>query len=318
MSGRYEAEQKINQKINNALSDMPKIFTDYYYNLIGSGLSYNTAYNYIFHCKKFVNATFNNVTPAWYKHCSSSDIAKFMAELRTKNGKRVSDSLLTGTWSALNNLFSWLHVNGYTTKNLMIGIPRPKQKDNPDVKYLDTSEIKEMLNIIKNNAVEKCVNRDLAIIHLMFETGLRKSELISIDISDIDFENKSIRIITKGDKYRTIFVGDNCIELIKSWLVDRDRLYDVGNIDALFVSSENKRLSPRSMNDLVNRYSPNGKHMTVHSIRHSTAMAVYEKSNDLYLTAEVLGHSNVQTSTRYAKVTEERRKNANSMLDSLL
>ena len=324
MSGRHEKEMKFEKRINEKLSGAHPILTEYYYSLIGSSKSYATTYNYINYVISFLNYTFgDNYSGEFYLRVKPMHINKYIASLRTKNVdgrvERTSDSIKTVQWSALNTFFQFL-VPDYIEKNPVASTQRPKMKDNPHVTYLDTNEISNMLNNVHTRANEKMKNRDLCLLKLGFGTGLRASALLQIDIDDIDFKHKQIKVTEKGDYDNFIMFGDNLKDQLLAWLQDREKYFGKHDTNALFVSQVGKRMSPDMLAKLITKYAKGAtdKHVTPHVMRHSCATNLYEKTGDIYLCARQLNHKNVSTTQRYAEISKEKQRSAANVLDDLI
>lgn len=320
MSGRYEKETKINSKVEEKLKRLPSIVADYYYSLISSGKSYITAQSYVYNVENFLITMFK--TPYkedFYLNVNTNHINRYMSSLRMgSRGKRMSDSYLTTKWSALNSFFDFL-VPSYIAINPVAATKRPKQKDNPNVTFLNENEISMIFENVKEKANRRILNRDLAILKLGFATGLRVSEIVQIDINDIDFNNNKINVVGKGDRGYYVFMGNNLKNQIKLWIEDRDTFFYKAKTNALFVSQEYNRLSVRSVNDLIARYSDVvSKHVTPHVMRHSCATNLYEKTGDIYLCASQLHHKNVTTTQRYAELSTKKQENAANILDGMI
>lgn len=323
MSGRYERDVKVDSIVQSKLNNMPTILTDYYYSLISEGKSYRTAQSYLDHIDRFIKFTFRNNCPEdFYTKVKTTHINRYISSFRinTKNGrkKRVSDSYKTVSWSALNSFFEFL-IPAYIPINPVASTNRPKMKDNPTVTYLTETEITKVLNNVRVKATERMVNRDLCILKMGFATGLRVSEIVQIDISDLNLHYNKIRITGKGDRSYDIFFGENLKQQILLWLDDRKKYFSDANTDALFVSQERHRISTRTIKDLLDKYTDVvDKHVTPHVMRHSCATNLYEKTGDIYLCAGQLHHKNVTTTQRYAELSNAKKKKATSILDDLI
>lgn len=323
MSGRYENELYINTCIKNKLTKEPSIFVEYYYSLLGSGKSYNTAKEYIDYVLRFAHFINGNIIPEdFYKKTTYSDINRYITSLRTretKNGiQKTSDSLKTCHWSALNSFYQFL-VPQYISENPVSLTQRPKTKDDPHVTYLTEDEMNILFDNVVSFSPERFKNRDLCIFKLGCCTGLRISAITQIDINDIDFENKTVSVIEKGDKKFTVLIGDRLMEQINLWIEDRKKYFPGIKTNALFVSQKMQRLSPRTVNDLLKKYSVGiNKNVTPHVMRHTCATNLYQKTKDIYLCAEQLHHKNVSTTQRYATISDENKKYARNVLDNLI
>lgn len=324
MSGRYEKEQKFENRINEKLKNAPPIIIEYYYSLIGAGKSYATTYNYINYLMSFLKFTFKEHCPKeFYLKVKPIHINKYISALRTKevNGKieRTSDSIKTVQWSALNTFFQFL-VPEYISANPVASTTRPKMKDNPNVTYLDQQEIAKMISNVEARASEKTKNRDLCLLKIGFSTGLRASAILQIDKSDVDFAHNQIKVTEKGDYDNYIMFGENLKKQLLAWFEDREKYFGSYNTDALFVSQMGTRMSTDTLSRLVTKYAQGAtdKHVTPHVMRHSCATNLYEKTGDIYLCARQLNHKNVSTTQRYAEISRQKQREAASILDNLI
>lgn len=324
MSGRLEKENKLKQKIENRLTGVPPIVEEYYYSLLGSGKSYDTAYRYINYIISFIKFTFkDDRNDQFYLYVKPLHINKYIASLRSRevNGKmeRSSDSIRSVQWSALNSFFQFL-VPEYIENNPVESTTRPKMKDNPKVTYLTPEEIAKILKNVENNAQTELKNRDLCILKLGFSTGLRISALLQIDIDDIDLKNNQIRVTEKGDYDNYVLFGENLKTQITLWMKDREKYFSNCESKALFISKQDQRISDRMVAKMINKYAKGAtdKHVTPHVMRHSCATNLYEKTGDIYLCSKQLNHKNVSTTQRYAELSREKQKKATNILDDLI
>lgn len=324
MSGRYEKEKKLEARIKNRLKNVPAVVGEYYYSLIGSGKSYDTAYRYVNHIISFLNYTFpEKCDEEFYLNIKPIHINKYIASLRTKevNGetKRTSDSIRTVSWSALNSFFQFL-VPDYLATNPVEGTTRPKMKDNPKVTYLTPEEIGKIIDNINAKSQVKFKNRDLCLLKLGVSTGLRISAIVQIDIDDVDLKHNQIRVTEKGDYDNYVIFGDNLKTQIIAWLEDRKKYFSNCVTQALFVSQFGQRISDKMVAELLKKYASGAtdKHVTPHVMRHSCATNLYEKTGDIYLCAKQLNHKNVSTTQRYAELSKEKQKRAANILDGMI
>ena len=173
----------------------------------------------------------------------------------------------------------------------MISIDRPKLKEK-ELKYLKHNQVMNLLKNIKDE-------RDRLIIRTIYATGVRVSELCGIDISNIDFEDRTIRILGKGGKVRTVFVDEETLSEIDK--------FTGGRIDGpLFLGQMNQPISPRTVQYIFTKYAPKG--ITPHKIRHSYASELYKRSKNLRVVQENLGHSSIQTTEIYLHTDVDERR----------
>lgn len=161
----------------------------------------------------------------------------------------------------------------------------------------------------------KTKKRDLALLSLLLGTGIRVSECVGLDIGDIDFKNDGIRIHRKGGKEVIVYFSDEVEEALASYYEERKAVIPAsGHENAFFLSLQKKRLNVRSVENLVKKYTQTVttlKNITPHKLRSTYGTNLYQETGDIYLVADVLGHSDVNTTKKhYAAIEEENRRKA--------
>lgn len=306
MSGRQEQEQQIEKWIKDKLDKQPQIIQDYMLSIKRKTSSTRRAYlGYIIQYYGFIERQGLKLTEVKPMH-----LDRFIDHISEGNGNSIVNAKL----AAVTDFYEFLRKNGFVADNPCKDIDKLKQEKKDTVIYMTEDEIKQ----IKKNAVSskiKYANRDLCIITLGCATGLRVSAIRNIDIEDINFNDKIIKVIEKGDKKRDIYIGDNTARIIKVWMEDREKIFG-NNTGALFMSQKGNRMAVRTIEDMIHNAAKGiDKHITPHKMRSTCAMKLYEKTSDIYLTAQQLGHSNISNTMIYAKATEERRREAAALLD---
>lgn len=169
--------------------------------------------------------------------------------------------------------------------------------------------------------------RDLAIYTLALHTGIRVSELVSLDVRDINFNEHCFKVIRKRGNEDIVYFDNTTERVLLDWLDERRDMKETLGIaddeDALFVSTKGikrgTRLSVRSVEIMVKKYAqiavPEVTNFHAHSLRSSCATKVYDKSLDLVYTQSVLGHANISTTMRYVKDDEKKKKDNRTLLD---
>ena len=323
INGRLEKELKSEKQMQEKLSNLPKIFTDFYYSL--SNKSYLTRYNYINHVKEFMNFMTNgeNVED-FYKNTTPFDINRYMSSIKTyktKDGiRKTSDSALAAHWSSLNAFYNFLYLNDLVNANIVLKTERPKIRDEKHKESLTKKEIKNIKKNIGSGRYHKNINRDQLIFALGITTGLRVSAISQLNIEDLDLEHNRLQVIEKGNKYRIIEFGDNLKEMFKAYLVDRKKYYGDVDTNALFISQEKTRLSIYQIGKLMTKYAKDitDKHVTPHTLRRTSATQLYNKTGDIYLVGNHLGHADISTTKRYISIDEEKQKNKIDFMDSMI
>ena len=200
--------------------------------------------------------------------------------------------------SSAKGLFRYLKKNGLISSSPFDLVTAPKTSSNlPDV--LSPEDVEQLLNFKPSSIIEI---RDMAIIELMYSSGLRVSETVGVNISDFEEDMSFLRVIGKGTKTRLVPLGRFAINAIKNWLLEREKI--VRKTDALFLNSQGTRLSVRSVQirlkalALKQGLPPIHPHM----LRHSFATHMLESSGDLRTIQELLGHSSLSTTQIYTKL----------------
>jgi site-specific recombinase XerD len=325
MNGRLEKEIRAKKAMDNKLTSLPSVFKEFYSYLDAEGKSYTTSNNYINHNIDFMNYINENYSEGtFYRDVKATHVNNYMSSIRLKevNGemKRTGDEIRAARWTSINAFFNFLKSYDYIVDNPLEKTNRPKIKTEHKVTYLSKKEINIVLKEVKNKATEKKLSRDLCLMSLALSTGLRVSAITQINVDDINFENKTIKVIEKGDKTRYINFGDNLKELIVKCIEDREKSFSNITTDALFVSQWGKRMTTQAVRDLVTKYTSviKGKHITPHKLRASTAMNLHGSGVDLLTIASILGHENVTTTQRYTQAYDDKKADAAKILDGLI
>ncbi len=200
--------------------------------------------------------------------------------------------------SSAKGFFKYLKKNGLVNTSPFDLISAPKTPSNlPDV--LSPEDVEQLLNFKPSSLIEV---RDMAIVELIYSSGLRVSEAIDIDIADFEEDMSFLRVIGKGSKTRLVPLGKFAINAIKNWLIEREKI--VNNTDALFLNSKGTRLSVRSVQIRLKKMALKQGLPPIypHMLRHSFATHMLESSGDLRTIQELLGHSSLSTTQIYTKL----------------
>lgn len=335
MNGRLEKEIKIEKKIEERLKGKPALLTDYAESFMNE--TYNTKLSYINNVIKFTDflkteLKINIDKESDLNRISATHINKYLKSIRFKNNVgdnnivKNSNSYISNVVSSIKHFFTFLSDNKLIQSDPCIYVKNPKDNTIHEITSLTESEIKLINDNIRNGigskrsqAYQKGWNtRDLAIFNLGITTGLRVSAICNINIEDIDFKNKKIVVIEKGNIQKEVFIPDSTMKLINDWIAVRnEKIYDKNG--ALFISNRKERLNTASVRVMLRKYTRNiNKKITPHKLRSTTATNLYEKTEDIYLVANVLGHKNIQNTERYAKMSNEKKRMAADILGSLI
>ena len=189
-------------------------------------------------------------------------------------------------------------------------------------KYLTLDESKKLLNTVSTPKANGHGNhdnsaRDFAMITLLLNCGMRLSELIGINMSDIDFENRKLNVIGKGNKERTIYLNEACISALNNYLAVRPHdNVKYNSRDALFLSEQKKSISKRTVKYIVKQEIKlanieKADRYSVHKLRHTAATLMYKYGNvDIRALQELLGHESISTTEIYTHVDNDQIRSA--------
>ena len=182
-------------------------------------------------------------------------------------------------------------------------------------RFLDEVEDGECLTEKQKAYHAKTKLRDLAMMTLLLGTGLRVSECVGLNINDVDFRNGGLRIHRKGGKEVIVYFGAEVEYALLDYLSEREHIVpEEGSEEALFLSMQRKRINVRSVEKMVKKYAQLVtplKKITPHKLRSTYGTNLYRETGDIYLVADVLGHSDVNTTKKhYAALEDERRRSA--------
>lgn len=182
-------------------------------------------------------------------------------------------------------------------------------------RFLDEVEDGECLTEKQKAYHAKTKLRDLAMMTLLLGTGLRVSECVGLNINDVDFRNGGLRIHRKGGKEVIVYFGAEVEYALQDYFSEREHIVpEEGSEEALFLSMQRKRINVRSVEKMVKKYAQLVtplKKITPHKLRSTYGTNLYRETGDIYLVADVLGHSDVNTTKKhYAALEDERRRSA--------
>lgn len=328
------------------LRELPDIITDYIIGIesergirtqIAYIKDYTTFLEYLMELPKYKGKTIMDFTKEDMEKISERDIRNFLNYLTSyeKTFKRTNGKEYTQTFSndqkgkarklsSLSSLWDWFLREGYVDKDIT---------NNIDIRINETRKIKNKLEqegidifvetIIEDVNIEterkrkfheRTKFRDLNILLLLAFTGIRISELVQLDIDEIDISEGAMIVIRKGGDQDKLYIPDEILSTISKYKEKRKsiNLIEPEYRNALFLSSQNKRIHPRTVRYMLNKYQKRaGINMSVtpHTFRRSFAMKMYNLTGDIQLTADLLGHKTTETTRKfYAEADEERKK----------
>lgn len=205
-------------------------------------------------------------------------------------------------------------------------VDMPKIYEKPIIR-LEVDEIARLLDVVESGEAltdkqkvyhEFTKKRDLALVALLLGTGMRVSECVGINIEDIDFNMNGVKVTRKGGNETILYFSREVEKILRDYLIERQTLPCKEEDHPLFLSLQHKRISVRSVQLLVKKYSVHVtslKKITPHKLRSTYGTQLYQETGDIYLVADVLGHKDVNTTKRhYAQMDDARRKYAASLV----
>ena len=308
MNGKDIYEDQFRQKTYNIInSNLDKPYLKGFYNYMGNSLSCSTKYNYIYFVVTFMNFNGKKV-----EEVDFDDYTEFLSSIND-----ATSSYQIGVYSGLKKFAKYLVASRRTDYNPMDHIERPKFKEKEETiakrekGYLEKKEIKKYISAVKSGVgssrakakQEPWKERDLLIVLLFLNTGMRCSALYKLDIDSIDLENKILTVTDKGDKIKQSILSDELIEHVKAWLTNREILLNNKNENALFISNERTRMCQKSISRVVSKYAANikGKNISPHKLRATYGTQLLEATGNIYFVQQCMGHANPSTTELYIR-----------------
>ncbi|KKL78228.1 hypothetical protein LCGC14_2026960 [marine sediment metagenome] len=229
-----------------------------------------------------------------------NDLRDFLAD---QLSRKISRRSLARRVSSIKNFFKFLIKQGCLESSSIIHIDSPRgEKKLPKVAAKE-----DLLDILKHHVPESALDRrNTAIVAFLYGTGARVSEMIGLDLRDIDFRTGLVSLKGKGDKTRLVPAGSFVLDRIKGWLDVRQ-----ASSEAVFTSLSGKRLTARHIRNIldaaIKKVSLNMR-LSPHTIRHSFATHLMDKGVDVRVVQELLGHVSLSTTQIYTHVSMERLK----------
>lgn len=227
--------------------------------------------------------------------------------------------------SSLRSYFDYMFKSERISGNIAALVSLPKLHEKP-ILHLIGPEIERLLAVASDGAElttaqqhfhQHTRKRDYAILMLFLGTGIRVSECVGINLSDLDFSSNAVLVTRKGGNQVILYYPQEVADALQAYLTERKQIQpaDKADQDALFLSLQRRRISQRAVQLMVKKYCaiavPLKKRMSPHKLRSTYATQLYHETEDIYLVADALGHSDVNTTRRhYAAMSDQRRREA--------
>lgn len=224
----------------------------------------------------------------------------------------------------IRSFYDYLFKNQRIGSNVTELVPLPKVHEKPIirlsrnelVRILETAQTGNQMTHAQQRYQKITAKRDFAMLSLFLGTGIRVSECVGMNISDVDFENNAFIVTRKGGNQVVLYFSPEVADALADYIEERKKTEALpGHEDALFLSLQKKRITQRAVQNLVKKYAsfaaPLKPKISPHKLRSTYATNLYNETGDIYLVADVLGHSSVDTTRKhYADMTDARRKMA--------
>lgn len=337
----YQTEKQLDYtiRLKNILNELPE-FCGYYFRASETTSSILTRYGYAVDLRSFFRflvsgeiqcfqgkelksltlSDLNIIKPIdiemYLEHISiyKSDDQKIHTNMERAKARKLA---------AIRSFFKYYFKQQLIDNNVSSLVETPKLHEKAIIR-LDVNEVADLLDTVEqgDGLSERQLSyhditgiRDTAILTLFLGTGIRISELVGIDIKDIDFERDQFVVTRKGGNQERLSFGEEVENALLQYLSERNQITPLpGHEEALFLSIQKKRITVRAVENLVKKYAKLStplKKITPHKLRSTYGTMLYQESGDIYLVADVLGHKDVNTTRKhYAAISEERRRTA--------
>lgn len=320
--------------VNINLDEFPSVLREFAsYKTVIQGCSQKTADEYLLDLRTFFRyllARERGIDPDSEEFCEIDIRSVDVDYIQSITPDQIYDFLLyTGNvrknmWaakarklSAIKMMYKFFTVKrGYFEYNPSANIESPKRKKTlPKVLSLDEARI--LLDTVRNDVDSRNRLRDLCIITLFLNCGMRLSELVGINLQDIERELQHVRVVGKGSKERIIYFNEACKTVLVEYLTEVRLTEKYRNIKdkALFLSNRDTRITDKMVQKIVYKYLDmaglGSKHYSVHKLRHTAATLMYQSGKvDIRVLKDILGHEQLSTTQIYTHVDNEQMMNA--------
>ncbi|MBO4807932.1 MAG: tyrosine-type recombinase/integrase [Lachnospiraceae bacterium] len=331
------------------LEELKKSLPTYTYEFLDSRVQRNpnTAVSYAYDlitflgylkefCPPAKDYDLNEIPADILDNLSFQDINEYQKYLSAKDVTVIGDkdlqndiSGIARKMSALRSFYKYQCQHDFLTKDPTVGANKQSRKDDDHVIIrLTPSEVDTFLTTIKNcdvgsdrqqKILQNTRYRDYAILTLLLRTGIRVSECVGLDLSDINFKEMSMCVVRKGHKEHILYFDDVVEEALMDYIqFERPKYIESDKEKALFLSNRKKRLAVRSIQEMVDKYAKvavSNKKISPHKMRSTYGTALYNKTGDIRLVADVLGHSDINTTAKHYAASEDAHRRMAAKID---
>lgn len=296
--------------------DMPKLLAAFERHLrVERGRSVNTIRRYTRTLRQF--AAFVGDEHSALESVDRRQIVAFCG--RPVSGRDPSRATWNARVAALRAFYAYLYREERVGANPALRVERQRERA-PERFPLTFDESLTVLDAIAKHSGESYRSRNVAIFQLLVHSALRVNEVVSLDVDQVDFDNRVLLgVRTKGDKSLSVYFSDLVSEALERYLRHRALLHPDADETALFVSDRGRRMSVRSVQEMVRRYGERAgisRPVTPHLLRHSSVTQLAELGTPLPVIQAICGHESIRTTQRYVHLGGEHRRTAVDALDA--
>lgn len=240
------------------------------------------------------------------KNIKYQNIREYLVHL---HNRQYSKKTISRYISSLRTFFKYLYIEEIIDNNPMILVSNPKQ-DKKLPTFLYTNDLENLLSCPNLDTIYGI--RDSLILELLYSTGIRVSELVNIKLKDINFNDKQIKILGKGNKERYVLYGQVCSEKLTNYLNHSRSEFNTKNSEYLLLGKNGTKLTTRFIEILLKKYQQQANikvKVTPHTLRHTFATHLLEGGADLKTVQELMGHESLSSTQVYTHITSERLRN---------
>ena len=330
MTSDYYKQTQIDQtlRLREVLKTLPPFAKDYF-RAMEPKSSAKTRINYAYDIRVFFhfllenNPIYKNYTMDQFRvqdleRIEPVDIEEYMEYLKVY--KREDNEMITNgerglkrKMSALRSFYSYYFKHQYIATNPTLLVDMPKLHDKAIIR-LDIDEVAMLLDYVESAGehltgqalayYQKTKNRDLAILTLLLGTGIRVSECVGLNLTDVDFKNNGITVTRKGGSQMVVYFGDEVADALENYIeADRKVITPLsGHEEALFLSTQRKRMGVQAIENMVKKYArqvtPNKK-ITPHKLRSTYGTSLYKETGDIYHLQKLFNHASPSITYRF-------------------
>lgn len=305
MNGREEREIQLERKIEMAINqnnNMPYLIGYYHFLNDMAKSSIYTYINYVINFMKWCKKDVKDLT--------MDDYTSYLFSL-----KRTTSAYQIAVYSALKKFSAYLKANGTNPADGMQYIKRPKAiesqktKDRREKAYLKEGEIEQYISNVKKGSRKKYKNsptwqsRDMLIVLLFLNTGMRASALCAINIEDINFDEQELYVTDKGSKVIKYYLPDALMPYLTDWIEKRAIFLNGTEEDALFISNRKDRMQYITLYHIIRQYASDieGKIISPHKLRATYGTTLYEETRDIVFVQKAMNHNSSHTTELYIR-----------------